>query len=103
MSDHSKILEKYEQMFENGSAFKPIMLNQPTPSIAEATGMGGSGGRQSSPLGEKVVREEEFVDPHSNYTEFDSFMEDKVNAIRNKTGIVNDNTSHVNMQGDVNY
>ena len=29
-------------------------------------------------------------------------MEDKVNAIRNKTGIVNDNTSHVNMQGDVN-
>ena len=27
MSDHSKILEKYEQMFENGSAFKPIMLN----------------------------------------------------------------------------
>ena len=74
MSEHSKILEKYEKMFKDGSAYTPIYINQPMPSMAEATG----GGRSETPLGEKVNRDEEYIDPHADYSEFDASMQARI-------------------------
>lgn len=99
MSEHSKILEKYEKMFETGEAYKPIRINQPTPSMSDA--MGG-GGRSETPLGEQVVnREEEYIDPHTDYSEFDASMQARVNALRNKTP--HNNNENVNVQKNGDY
>ena len=38
MSEHSKILEKYEQMFADGSAYKPIHIAQPQPDVSQIVG-----------------------------------------------------------------
>jgi len=51
MSEHSNILAKYEKMFEDGSAYKPIKLNQQTPSMSEAGG-GGVPEMSETPLGD---------------------------------------------------
>jgi len=98
MSEHSKILEKYEKMFETGEAYKPIRINQPMPSMSEA--MGG-GGRSEIPLGEQVNRGEEYIDPHADYSEFDASMQARVDAIRNRNP--HNNNSNVSVQNNGDY
>ena len=83
MSEHSKILEKYEKMFQDGSAYHPIVLNQQMPSMSEA--MGGGDRRSEIPLGEQQVVDNDLDnghDPHANYSEFDAHMAARVNALK---------------------
>ena len=86
-------------MFQDGSAYKPIVLNQAMPSMAEAAG--GGDRRSEIPLGEQIVdhtdlHNEEHIDPHANYSEFDAHMQARVNAL--KEGKVLNNTPNVNEQ-----
>lgn len=100
MSEHSKILEKYEKMFETGEAYKPIKLNQPMPSVSDAMGSGVD--KPNIPLGEQVVTNEEemFVDPHADYSEFDASMQARVDAIRNRNPHNNNENVMVQNNGD---
>lgn len=103
MSEHSKILEKYEKMFEDGSAYQPIHLNQPEPSIASITGAVEE--KPDMPLGDQVVREEFMDDPHKDYTESDAYMQQRVDEIRNKRGntTMHDNNQNVRVQNNGDY
>jgi hypothetical protein len=83
MSEHSKILEKYEKMFEDGSAYKPIRLEE-KPNI---------------PLGEQVNRDNFQNDVESDYSEADAYMEGKINEMRTK--VSQGNNPNVNVQNDV--
>lgn len=94
MSEHSKILEKYEKMFEDGSAYQPIKLNQAMPSVGEITGAAEE--KPEIPLGDEVNKEVFTDDQHTDYTHFDSVMEDRVNAMRNGTPL--NNNPNVNEQ-----
>jgi hypothetical protein len=90
MSEHSRILEKYEKMFEDGSAYQPIKIQQPTPSMAEVTQA-----KQETPLGNPVTPGNNPVveNSHTDYSHFDAMMEEKINNIRN--GNTNLNTNPV--------
>lgn len=100
MSEHSKILEKYEKMFETGEAYNPIKINQPMPSMSEAMGGGGEV-KPNTPLGEPITNEEEMiVDPHADYSEFDASMQQRVDAIRNRTPHNNNENVMVQNNGD---
>ena len=94
MSEHSKILEKYEKMFEDGSAYQPIKLNQPMPSVSEITGAAEA--KAEIPLGDEVNKEVFTEDPNTDYTHFDSVMQERVNAL--KSGKPLDNNQNVNEQ-----
>jgi hypothetical protein len=94
MSEHSKILEKYEKMFEDGSAYQPIQLNQPTPDVGSIDGVKE---KPDIPLGDAVDRDV-FMDQNADYSEFDSQMQNRVNEIRNKK--THDNTSNVSVQNN---
>ena len=101
MSEHSRILEQYEKMFKDGSAYKPIRLSQPQPSMAEA---GGAGNPEPTniPLGEQVERDVFMNDQNNDYTEFDNTMEEKINKLKEAHNInSNNNTSNVNVQSNV--
>lgn len=91
MSENSKILEKYEQMFEDGSAFRPIHLNQPTPDISSITGEVEE--KPNIPLGQPVEKDVFMEDQHTDYSEFDATMQQKINEVRNKTHGNNPNVS----------
>lgn len=98
MSEHSKILEKYEKMFEDGSAYKPIRLSQPQPSMAEVQGAGVEE-KPNIPLGEQVNRDNFQNDSQPDYTESDAYMQNKINEMKNKNP--NDNNQNVSVQNDV--
>lgn len=100
MSEHSKILEKYEKMFEDGSAYQPIHINQPEPSVAGITGAVEE--KPDIPLGQEVVREEFMDDPHKDYSESDAYMKQRVDEIRAKRGM-HDNTPDVRVQNNGDY
>jgi len=99
MSEHSKILEKYEKMFEDGSAFKPIHINQPEPSIGSITGAVEE--KPNIPLGQQVVKEEFMDDPHTDYTHFDETMQSRINEMRNKNP--HNNNPNVSVQNNGDY
>ena len=98
MSEHTRILEKYEQMFEDGSAFKPIHLSQPQPNMSEVTGAGAE--VPDTPLGDPV-KKDQFNDDqnHADYTEFDNQMESRVNEMRDNRNM-HSNTSNVGVQNN---
>jgi hypothetical protein len=98
MSEHSKILEKYEKMFEDGSAYKPIRLSQPQPNMAEITGAVPEE-KPNIPLGEQVNRDNFQNDVESDYSEADAYMEGKINEMRTK--VSQGNNPNVNVQNDV--
>jgi hypothetical protein len=68
-----RILDAYEKMFKDGSAFRPIKIEQPTPSLAEAQGT-------TRPVGDPRVSEER----NDDYSEFDSSMQKLVDAKKRK-------------------
>lgn len=90
MSEHSKILEKYNQMFEDGSAYKPIRITQPQPSMSEMSGA--TMPKTETPLGNPVPQggdpKELFKNPNmlpeanTDYSTFDAVMEEKINKLR---------------------
>lgn len=65
------VMKAYEKMFEDGSAFRPIKIEQPKPSLAEA---------QGSPVGNPKVNDER----NDDYSEFDSSMQKLVDAKKRK-------------------
>lgn len=101
MSEHSNILAKYEKMFEDGSAYKPIKLNQQMPSSAEA---GGGAPKSDIPLGDpgaggggdpKALFNEEFDSSRSD------LMERKIaEAMQSGNPNPHDNTSNVTVQNE---
>ena len=107
MSEHSKILEKYNQMFEDGSAYKPIRITQPQPSMAEMSGATPT----ETPLGNPIQPgdpKELFKDPNAlpdpnpDYSTFDAVMEEQINKLRNAGNAnLNNNTQPVNEQNNV--
>ena len=96
MSDNKKISEEYEKMFEDGSAYKPIHITQPRPSMAEA--MGGGGRRTETPLGDRAENNQQIVDEQTgpDYTEFDNHMQERVNKMKQ----MHNNNSNVNVQNN---
>jgi hypothetical protein len=99
MSEHSRILEKYEKMFEDGSAYKPIRLAQPQPSMAEVEGAKPE--PSNIPLGEQVDKDVFMDNQNSDYTEFDNTMEERINKLKEANDNTNTNTSNVNVQSNV--
>ena len=98
MSEHSKILAKYEKMFEDGFP-EPIHLSQPQPNMSEMNGAAEE--KPNTPLGEPV-KKENFQDDESHqpdYTESDAYMEGKINEMRNRG--TQDNNPNVPVQNDV--
>ena len=92
----------YNKMFEDGTAFKPIHISQPSPSMTEA---GGSGDSPDNYIGEKLERDttnqpDKPDKPEPDYSEFDSIMEQRVNNLRNGGGDSNNsggtNTNEIN-------
>lgn len=72
------VSEAYEKMFEDGSAFKPIKIAQPMPTLAEAQGGGGS------PTPDMMIGEKLETTGDPDYSHFDSIMEEKVNNVRTR-------------------
>ena len=95
MSENSKILEKYEQMFKDGSAYQPIHLNQPTPDLTSITGEVEE--KTNIPLGQQVEKDVFMEDQHTDYSEFDATMQQKINEVRSKT---QGNNPNVSVQND---
>ena len=102
MSEHSRILEQYEKMFKDGSAYKPIRLSQPQPSMAEAGGAKPRPEPSNIPLGEQIDKDVFMDDQNNDYTEFDNTMEEKINKLKEAHNInSNNNNSNVNVQSNV--
>lgn len=86
------ILSAYEKMLEDGTANVPIKIGQPTPSNPKGSTFGGHKDEisvaQGQGLGEKVVKEEveTEVDPHGDYSHFDSQMEEYIKNRRAAKG-----------------
>ena len=99
MSEHERILEKYEQMFKDGSAYKPIHLSQPMPNVSEVTGAVDE--KPAAPLGEQVKRDNFQEDPVTDYSQFDSEMEQRINEMRNRNP--NNNNPNVSVQNNGDY
>lgn len=100
MSEHERILEKYEQMFKDGSAYKPIHLSQPMPNVSEVTGAVDE--KPAAPLGEQVKRDNFQEEPVTDYSQFDSEMQQRVNEMRNKNQNVSNN-QNVSVQNNGDY
>lgn len=98
MSEHSKILEKYEQMFQDGSAYKPIHIAQPMPNVSEITG---AVEKPATPLGDQVKKDNFQDDPYTDYSQFDSDMQQRINEAKNRK--LQDNTQNVNVQNNSDY
>jgi len=98
MSEHSKILEKYEQMFKDGSAYKPIHIAQPQPNVSEITR---AVEKPATPLGEQVNKDNFQDDPYTDYSQFDSDMQQRINEAKNRK--LQDNTQNVNVQNNSDY
>lgn len=101
MSEHSNILAKYEKMFEDGSAYQPIKLNQQMPSMAEAGG-GGVPAMSETPLGDPATAPVDPAAPREIFKEeFDSsrsdMMEAKIREAMNSTGTPHTGTPHANI------
>ena len=96
MSEHSKILEKYEKMFEDGSAYKPIRLSQPQPSMSEINNTVEE--KSDIPLGEQVNRDNFQDEGNPDYSESDAYMQNKINEMRNKNP--HNNNDNVNVRID---
>lgn len=96
MSEHSKILEKYEQMFADGSAYKPIHIAQPQPNASE---IAGAVDKPAAPLGEQVKRDNFQEEPVTDYSQFDSEMQQRINEMRNK----NNPNTNVSVQNNGDY
>lgn len=96
MSEHSKILEKYEKMFEDGSAYKPIRLSQPQPNMSE---INGAVEKPDTPLGDPVNRDNFQDEGQPDYTESDAYMQNKINEMKNKN--TQGNNQNVVVQNDV--
>lgn len=80
MSGNRNILNAYESMFEDGSAYKPIQIKQETPTVSSAEGKGGG-----EPLGnilENNNRNDDDGEP--DFSEFDRRMAKRVNGIRSR-------------------
>jgi hypothetical protein len=79
------IINAYEQMLKDVSAFKEVDLTMHTePDLGEATGArGGEPIPQISdnPMGQPI---NEYEEDSGNYSEFDSVMEQRMNSLRNK-------------------
>lgn len=102
MSEHSKILEKYEKMFEDGSAYNPIHLTQPQPDVAGATEVEE---KSNVPLGQPVEKDV-FMDDqhHTDYSEFDSSMQNRIDELRSKANNpMQNNTPNVRVQNNSDY
>lgn len=97
MSEHSKILEKYEKMFEDGSAYNPIHLTQPTPDVSGITGAAEE--KSNIPLG-KQVEKDIFMEDQADYSEFDSSMQNRIDELRSKA---NNNNPNVSVQNNGDY
>lgn len=98
MSEHSKILEKYEQMFEDGSAYKPIRIAQPQPDVSSITGAAEE--VPMSPLGDQVQRDNFQDEAVTDYSEFDSQMERRINEMRSGNRNPHDNNPNVVVQNN---
>jgi len=98
MSEHSKILEKYEQMFADGSAYKPIHIAQPQPDVSQITG---AVEKPATPLGEPVRRDNFQDEAVTDYSQFDSEMEQRINEMRNRNP--NNNNPNVSVQNNGDY
>lgn len=96
MSEHSKILEKYEKMFEDGSAYQPIKLDQQMPSDMEAAAVAEE--KPEIPLGEVKEKDVFIDDKNTDYSHFDSVMEERVNNLR--SGQPHNNNPDVSVQND---
>lgn len=97
MSEHSKILEKYEKMFEDGSAYNPIHLTQPTPDVSGVTGAVEE--KSNVPLGQQVEKDV-FMENQTDYSEFDSSMQNRIDELRSKA---NNNNPNVSVQNNGDY
>jgi hypothetical protein len=86
-------------MFEDGSAYKPIRLSQPQPSMAEVEGAKPE--PSNIPLGEQVDKDVFMDNQNSDYTEFDNTMEERINKLKEANDNTNTNTSNVNVQSNV--
>ena len=98
MSEHSKILEKYEQMFKDGSAYKPIHIAQPQPDVSQITG---AVEKPATPLGEPVRRDNFQDEAVTDYSQFDSQMEQRINEMRNNK--MQGNNPNVGVQNNGDY
>lgn len=98
MSEHSKILEKYEQMFKDGSAYKPIHIAQPQPDVSQITG---AVEKPATPLGEPVRRDNFQDEAVTDYSQFDSQMEQRINEMRNNK--MQGNNPNVSVQNNSDY
>ena len=95
-------------MFEDGSAYKPIRITQPQPSMSEISGVP----KTETPLGNPVPQggdpkelfknPDALPNPNPDYSQFDAVMEEKINKLRAAGNAnLNDNTSNVKMQSNV--
>jgi hypothetical protein len=81
--DNRGMIDAYQKMLNDGTAFKEVdtaMLTE--PSITEAGGTRGEEDTPEQPLGEKVETPEH--EYHSDYTNHDSIMEQRINSLRQK-------------------
>lgn len=96
------VLSAYEKMFEDGSAFKPIKIEQPKPNVAEAQGK-----PSSKPIGEKVQKNGQVEEErHDDYSQFDAsmrkFVEAKKQKIKQKSnGTVVENSSNTELVNEI--
>jgi hypothetical protein len=76
----------YNKMFEDGRAFNPIHISQPTPDTADTADMGGSGGSPEEFIGEKIERDTTVLTetPETDYSLLDTAMEERRNAFMNR-------------------
>jgi len=98
MSEHSKILEKYEQMFADGSAYKPIHISQPQPDVSQIEG---AVDRPAAPLGEQVKRDNFQDEAVTDYSQFDSEMQQRINEMKNNK--MQNNNPNVRVQNNSDY
>lgn len=84
-------------MFEDGSAYNPIHLTQPTPDVSGITGAVEE--KSNIPLG-KQVEKDVFMEDQADYSEFDSSMQNRIDELRSKA---NNNNPNVRVQNNSDY
>jgi len=80
--DNRKMISAYEKMLADGTAFREVDLTMhDQPDVGQA-----SGAINESPLGDQVPNKDTTVDssPDDGYGEFDSVMEQRMDALRRK-------------------
>jgi len=76
----AKVVDAYQKMFEDGSAFKPIKIQQPSPD--------NEGGRSGGPMGESEEIDYSLFDNHMK-----GMIEDKIEAKKSGKNLMMENKS----------